>query len=138
VATFVGGCMCGAVRVRAEAEPIFAGVCHCSNCQRLTGSAFSCEVAVPRESVAIEGETREFRHRGDSGQDLVNTFCPVCGVRVCVEAMVMPGVAMVPVGILDDRSFFGGATHIYCDSAQPWVAFPAGAARFGKAPPMGG
>lgn len=138
MAIFQGGCLCGAVRYRAEAEPIFAGVCHCTNCQKQTGSAFSCEVAVPKPALSITGQTREFRHKGDSGGDVITQFCPVCASRLTSEATIMPGVVMMTLGTLDDRSFFDGTTHIYCASAQPWVAYPQGAVRFAKMPPAGG
>ena len=42
-----GGCLCGKVRYAGEAEPIFAGLCHCTHCQKHNGSAFSGVVAVP-------------------------------------------------------------------------------------------
>jgi len=138
MASFNGGCMCGAVRYHAEADPIFSGVCHCTNCQRATGSAFSCVIAVPKPALAITGETREFRHKGDSGKDVITTFCPVCATRLTSEATVMAGVAMLEVGTLDDRSVFDPQVHIYCASAQPWVAFPEGATKFPGMPPMGG
>ena len=138
MAKFQGGCLCGAVRYVAEAEPIFSGVCHCTNCQRHTGSAFSCTVAVPKPTLVIAGDTREFRHTGGSGKELITTFCPVCATRLTSEALLMEGVVMIEVGTLDDRSFFDGMFHIFCDSAQPWVPIPAGATTFPKMPPMGG
>jgi hypothetical protein len=138
MARFQGSCLCGAVRYAAEAEPIFAGVCHCTNCQKQTGSAFSCEVAVPRAALSISGATRTFRHTGDSGKGVITTFCPVCASRLTAELEAMPGVTVIAVGTLDDRSFFDGSFHIFCASAQPWVPFPAGATTFAKMPPAAG
>ncbi len=137
MARFQGSCLCSAVRYAAEAEPIFAGVCHCTNCQKQTGSAFSCEVAVPTEALSISGATRAFRHTGDSGKGVITTFCSVCAARLTAELESMPGVTTIAVGTLDDRSVFDGMFHIYCASAQPWVPFPAGAMTFPKMPPMG-
>ncbi|MCC6718643.1 MAG: GFA family protein [Acetobacteraceae bacterium] len=138
MAQFKGGCLCGAVRYAATAEPIFSGVCHCTNCQKHTGSAFSCVIAVPKPALSITGRTGEFRHKGDSGKDVITTFCPVCASRLTSEATVMAGVVMIEAGTLDDPGVFEGKTHIYCASAQPWVAFPEGAARFPTMPPMAG
>ena len=50
-----GGCLCGAVRYTAEADPTSATVCHCRDCQKFTGSAFAALVRVPKEAVTIEG-----------------------------------------------------------------------------------
>ena len=47
-----GGCLCGAVRYSGEAEPLFAGVCHCRDCQKFTGSAFGAMVGAPQLSQA--------------------------------------------------------------------------------------
>ena len=49
-----GGCLCGAVRYTAEADPTSATVCHCRDCQKFTGSAFAALVRVPKEAVTIE------------------------------------------------------------------------------------
>lgn len=134
---FSGGCLCGAVHYSADATAIFSGACHCTNCQRHTGSAFSCVIAVPKPTLAITGQTREFRHKGGSGNDVITTFCPTCATRLTSEATVMPGVVMLEAGTLDDRSLFDPQVHIYCVSAQPWMVYPEGATKFPGMPPMG-
>jgi hypothetical protein len=60
-----GGCLCGAVRHTAHAEPALVGVCHCCDCQKFTGSAFGFFVGVPRTAVEIQGELKTY------GEDLV-------------------------------------------------------------------
>ena len=50
-----GGCLCGKVRYSADAEPIFVGMCHCSSCQRGSGSAFNIVVALPKPAVSVQG-----------------------------------------------------------------------------------
>ena len=50
-----GGCLCGKVRYSADAEPIFVGVCHCTNCQKGTGTAFNVVVALPKPAVGVQG-----------------------------------------------------------------------------------
>src|ERR1700712_3428247 len=80
MARIEGGCLCGAVRYRSEAEPAMQVVCHCKTCQKNSGSAFSMNVAVPQDSLTVEGGTLRsyidhsgasgqpfYRHRGGSG-----------------------------------------------------------------------
>src|SRR5205814_3632603 len=55
-----GGCHCGKVRYEAHIDPEKIGICHCADCQRLTGSAFSVFVPVPREHVRLTGELRVY------------------------------------------------------------------------------
>ena len=62
-----GGCHCGALRYEAEIDPAKAGICHCTDCQRLTGSAFSLFVAVPREHFRLVGEPRIYVKTAESG-----------------------------------------------------------------------
>jgi len=118
---FDGGCLCGQVRYAGEAEPIFTGVCHCSNCQKSTGSAFSTVIAVPKPAVNVTGAVKTFEGKGDSGNATFKHFCPECGSPILEEAAVMANVVMIAVGTLDDKSAVKPAMQIYCDSAQPWA-----------------
>lgn len=134
MARFVGGCLCGAVRYSSDAEPVFSGVCHCRDCQRFTGSAFSVVIAVPRESMTLAGAVTRFSSAGDSGKLVHRMFCPTCGAGVFDEADALPGVAMLAAGTLDDASQVRPAMHIYCARAQPWVSYPPDAVKFDLMP----
>jgi hypothetical protein len=130
-----GGCLCGRVRYSAEAEPVFVGVCHCSDCQKASGSAFNAVVAIPRPALSVAGTLKTFEGRGDSGKANYRRFCPECSSPILSEAELMPDVVMIPTGTLDDASWVKPAMEIYCDSAQPWVSLGGERQRFGKMPP---
>ena len=66
-----GGCLCGQVRYSANAGPMFAGVCHCKDCQKESGTAFNIVVAIPQSALSIEGGPKTYTQKGDSGQDVV-------------------------------------------------------------------
>ena len=134
---FEGGCLCGKVRYSADAEPIFAGVCHCSTCQKASGSAFNIVVAVPKPAVTLTGNVSTYEGRGDTGSPTYRRFCPACGSPVAVEAAIMADVVMIPVGTLDDPSSLKPAMQIYCDSAQSWALLGGGIQRFPKMPMPG-
>ena len=129
-----GGCVCGKVRYSAEAEPIFVGVCHCSTCQKASGSAFNIVVAVPKPTLSLQGSTKTFTGHGDSGKATYRQFCPDCASPVAMSAEVMPDVVMLPAGTLDDPSWVKPALEIFCDSAQPWVSLAGERQRFPKMP----
>ena len=76
-----GGCLCGAVRYTAEADPTSATVCHCRDCQKFTGSAFAALVRVPKEAVSIEGSLslKTFTSIGGSGNPILRLFCACSG-----------------------------------------------------------
>jgi hypothetical protein len=134
VAQIVGGCLCGKVRYSGEAEPKFVGLCHCRNCQKESGSAFSIVVGIPQDALSVHGELKTFRDKGDSGKAMFRRFCPECGSTLMDEAEAMPGVIMVQVGTLDDASWVKPAMQIYCASAQPWVQLGGEMQRFAKMP----
>ena len=94
-----GGCLCGKVRYSADAEPIFVGVCHCTNCQKGTGTAFNVVVALSKPAVRVQGTLKTFAGHGDTGKATYRRFCPECASPVIVSAIV-PSPAMwwsVPV-----------------------------------------
>jgi hypothetical protein len=133
-----GGCLCGKVRYSAEAEPIFAGVCHCTTCQKASGSAFNTVVAVPKPAVSLTGTISTYEGRGDTGNVTYRRFCPDCASPVAMEAAVMADVVMIPVGTLDDPGVIKPAMQIFCDSAQPWALLEGEIQRFPKMPMPGG
>ena len=116
-----GSCLCGKLRYAFNADPIFSAVCHCKTCQKHTGTAFRVVVAVPRSAVFIEGSSKTYTRTGDSGQSVINRFCPDCGTTVVIEPAALSDIAIIPVGTLDDTSWVTPAMEIYCDDAQSWV-----------------
>jgi hypothetical protein len=129
-----GGCLCGKVRYSADAEPAFVGVCHCTNCQKGTGSAFAVVVGVPKPSLSVQGTLQTFSGRGDSGKATYRRFCPQCGSTLIDEADALPNVTMILAGTLDDASWLKPTMEIFCDSAQPWVSLGGERQRFPKMP----
>ena len=129
-----GGCLCGKVRYSATGDPVFVGVCHCTDCQKFTGSAFAIVVALPKSALAIQGPVSTFDKTGDTGKATHRSFCPQCGSSVFDSADVMPDVVMIEAGTLDDSSWVKPAMQIYCDSAQPWVHLQGEMQSFPKMP----
>ncbi len=129
-----GRCLCGQVHYRADAEPTFVGVCHCTDCQKFTGSAFSTIVGVAARALTVLGSLKTFTKTGDSGKPIHRRFCPECGCSIMDEADALPNIVMVNVGTLDDRSWVKPLSQIYCNSAQPWVQLGGEIKRFAKMP----
>src|ERR1700724_4751274 len=132
-----GGCLCGKVRYSASADPIFVGVCHCTNCQKSSGTAFNAVIAVPKPAVRMTGTVSTYEGRGDTGKATYKRFCPECGSPVVEEAAIMADVVMIPTGTLDDPSAIKPVMQIYCDSAQSWALLGGEVQRFAKMPGPG-
>ena len=125
----VGGCLCGAVRYKSEAEPTLQAVCHCQTCRKNSGSAFSFNVAVPEDSLVVEGgdlQTYE-DHSGASGQAFMRKFCGKCGSHVFSHGPAYGALAFIKAGTLDDASWVAPELHIWCAEKLPWTEIPEGA-----------
>jgi hypothetical protein len=130
----VGGCLCRQVRYRAEVEPAFTTVCHCKNCQKQVGTAFTVWVAIPKSSLSVRGTVKTFHGKGDSSRAVERHFCPDCGSPITTDAAALPGLTLVNVGTLDDTSWISPTREIFCDSAQPWVGLSGEMKRFSRMP----
>ena len=129
-----GRCLCGAVRYRVSGAPVRTIVCHCTFCQRRTGSAFGFTPYFRQEDVEITGTLKSYEHRSDESRRLLRTeFCPNCGTTVSMTAEVFPGLRGIPGGTFDDRSWIKVDRHVWTRSAHPWVTVPSDVEKFPKA-----
>jgi hypothetical protein len=133
---FTGGCRCGAIRYECSAEPLMTGNCHCRDCQRVTGSAFAANLAVPKDALKITGEVKYYEVKADSGNTVGHGFCPTCGAPVIAKNSGMPTLMFLRAGNLDDPSWFRPGMHVYVASAQPWDHLDPAIPAFPKMPPM--
>jgi hypothetical protein len=121
-----GGCMCGSVRYRLLAPPLFVHCCHCTECQRQNGSAFALNAMIERECVAVtKGATAPGRMPAASGRGQEVHRCGGCGVILWSHyAGAGKGVAFVRVGTLDAPGDCPPDIHIFTRWKQPWVVIP--------------
>lgn len=135
-APYSGGCQCGAVRYEITGEPTGLTVCHCTDCQRQSASAFGMSLRVPTASVRFtKGTPKTFSFAGDSGRPKVGAFCPDCGTRLYhILAPTAPSTT-IKAGTLDNPSAFKPVVHIWTRSKQPWVPIPDGMLQYEKSAP---
>ena len=118
-----GSCLCGAVRYESEAEPMMVAACHCTTCQKNTGSAFSLNVAMPVDAVSIHGDSLKTYAEKVNGSDepFYRSFCVECGSPISGQGAAYPGILFVKAGTLDDPSWVKPDMHIWCSEKQPWL-----------------
>ncbi len=134
MAKITGGCLCGAVRYKAEADPTGATVCHCRDCQKFTGSAFAALVRAAKDAVTITGSLKTFSSIGGSGNPILRLFCPECGASIAEESAMRPDTIVLNVGTFDDPTIARPAREIFRDDALPWVHVEGDMPRFPKRP----
>jgi hypothetical protein len=123
-----GQCLCGDIKYTIAAEPVMAGVCHCKNCQRQAGSAFSTLWGVPKTAVNFSAGTPKCYHDANtaSGGTVQRFFCGNCGSPIYSMVPAQPEMMFIKTGTLDDPDGFTPGFHIWTDRKQPWVEIPAG------------
>ena len=125
-----GGCTCGAVRYRLTRAPLFTHCCHCTWCQRETGSAFVLNALI--EAVAVEtltGAPAEVLTPSASGAGQRIFRCPACQVALwSIYPGAGPKILFVRAGTLDDPDTCPPDIHIFTVSKLDWVLLPEGVA----------
>ncbi|WP_375414009.1 GFA family protein [uncultured Bradyrhizobium sp.] len=125
-----GGCLCGAVRYVLKSEPRGIAICHCTHCQKLSGSLFSLNLVLREADYEQSGETVTYVDMGDSGQPVYRHFCGNCGSPILAKTALMPGKVVVKAGTLDKLEGLQPQAEIYTDHAVEWLTPVPGATRF--------
>jgi hypothetical protein len=116
-----GGCHCGKVSYEADIDPEKVGVCHCTDCQVLSGSAFTAFVQVPKESFRLRGEPKVYVKTAESGNRRAQAFCAECGTRLYASADKDPQVFNLRIGTVRQRAALTPKSQVWSRSALPWV-----------------
>jgi hypothetical protein len=131
-----GGCQCGMIRYRVTGDPLAVGICHCTECQRQSGSAFGMSFIVSKDAFRlVRGEPKTFARPSDSGRPVLCAFCPECGTRIYHEARWMQGVINVKPGTLDDTSILRPTIEVWTARKHSWLGLPPDVRSFEGQPP---
>ena len=119
-----GSCACGTITLEGEADPADVSICHCTDCQTGTGSAFRVSVLVRGAAFKMTGTPKDYlKLTADSGTPRIQAFCPNCGSPIYSTS---PGEGVqdayrVRVGILRQRREFVPKKQNWFRSALPWI-----------------
>ena len=119
-----GGCSCGAIKVEGEADPEKTQICHCTDCQTSTGTAFRVSIPVPGTTFKMTGQPNYYlKTTADSGKPRLQAFCGSCASPIYSTTPgegVQPSY-MVRVGILRQRDQLLPRRQNWFRSARAWV-----------------
>jgi hypothetical protein len=117
-----GGCHCGNITFVAEIDPEKVMICHCTDCQRLTGSAFRVVIRAPKDTFELRGgKPKTYIKTAESGARRVQAFCPECGTPVYSSAADNPQDFGLRIGTIRQRAELRPAKQIWCRSALGWA-----------------
>ena len=129
-----GKCLCGEISYQIDGDPVAAGVCHCKNCQRQAGAAFSTLWGIPKAAIQFTGALPKCYLDGDtaSGGQVSRYFCGNCGSALYSEVPGQKDILYLKTGTLDDTDSFSPDFHAWCDSKQSWVDIPDGVTQMAR------
>lgn len=117
-----GGCHCGAITYKADVDPDRTAICHCTDCQKLTGTAFRVTVQVPEENIDFTGRPSIYVKVGDSGNKRAQGFCGTCGTHLFATSVGDgPKVYGLRTGTSDQREQLIPHKQVWHRSALHWL-----------------
>jgi len=117
-----GRCHCGEISFQAEIDPETVRICHCTDCQTLTGAAYRVNVQAPAETfVLLSGQPKVYIKTAESGNKRAHAFCPDCGTPIYAAAPHDTKSYGLRVGTLAQRAQLRPRRQIWFRSVRPWV-----------------
>jgi hypothetical protein len=117
-----GACHCGKIAYEAEIDPKNVWLCHCSDCQTLSGTAYRAVVqALGQSFKLVRGEPKIYIKTADSGVRRAHGFCTDCGTPIYGSAAIKPQSYSLRIGTIKQRAELWPERQIWCRSALPWT-----------------
>ena len=126
-------CLCGDIVISVEDDFIVAGYCHCSECQKFSGSQCSAWGRIPSSKVHFERGAELIQHYYKNWTGRV-AFCRVCGSSL-YNGQENGQFLNIRLGILDDAPTTRPSLHVYCASRAAWYEAPESLPAFDALPP---
>jgi hypothetical protein len=134
--SYIGGCLCGAVRYVALGEPRSQGYCFCRDCRKASGSGFIPFLLFPANSVRFTGETKRSIVKSIRGANAVRNHCAICGSLVFGGIVGKDSAHTIYAGSLDEPALFQPEVAVFTRDKPAWVVLPAGLKTFETLPGM--
>ena len=131
-----GGCHCGYITYEATVDPEKIGICHCTDCQTLSGSAFRTGALAPKDGFRLlTGQPKIYVKTAESGIKRAQAFCPECGTPIYACALADPQVFSIRTGTARQRGELVPTVQIWCRSALGWAMDITSVQRFDQRSP---
>jgi hypothetical protein len=130
-----GACLCGAVTYHVDGGPRFnAYACHCTDCQRRSGSAFGIQLAVMETALTVAGATISGTHVQPSGAVAGIVACAACLTRLYTTNDRRPGIVNLRAGTIDGAAHIAPVAHMWVTQKHDWIVIPEAAQSFATQP----
>ncbi len=116
-----GKCHCGGISFEADIDPARVVICHCTDCQTISGAPYRVNVPVMASRIHLDGSPTPYRKVGDSGRAVVTNFCGVCGTSLFSHRADDPDHVFLRIGCVTQRADLPPMVQGFCRSAMPWA-----------------
>ncbi len=132
-----GGCHCGYITYEAKVDPERVGICHCTDCQTLSGTAFRTFVFAPKDEFKLlAGKPKLYVKTAESGAKRLQAFCPECGTPIYSAAVGNSPFFSIRAGTAHQRAKLVPKIQIWCRSALGWITNMNSIEQFAEQPPL--
>ncbi|NHO64759.1 GFA family protein [Aestuariicella hydrocarbonica] len=132
-----GRCMCGDVTYQCNSEALDVKICHCKDCQKASGTAFSSVAFFPSSSVSVNGKPTSYATNGSTGLTVKRYFCPNCGSPLYSQLEELPDLIFIKTGSLDDPDSLPPAGHMWWEHHLSWPNIVDDLEKLPGNPPLG-
>lgn len=129
-----GACQCGQVQLQLHSAPLFSYACHCHDCQKRTGSAFSMGLVCAAEGISINGQLSSWTRTSEDGHTNTRYSCADCGNIIYGASTASEGLWKLQTGLLEDTSDLRPEVHIWISRKQHWLTLPPGVPTYDSQP----
>jgi hypothetical protein len=116
-----GACHCGSITFTAEIDPERVMVCHCADCQVLSGAPFRVSVAAPIDAFVLHGQPKSYIKVAESGSRRAQLFCPECATPLFAMAPENATFVIIRLGCVKQRAQLAPAVQLWQRSSMPWL-----------------
>lgn len=116
-----GNCHCGKIGYEAEIDPDRVIICHCTDCQTISGAPYRANVPVPPDKFKLRGQPKTYVKTAESGNAIALRFCAECGTALYSSKLDNPAVLNLRLGAVKQRAQLAPKAQFWCRSAMPWA-----------------
>ena len=117
-----GACHCGKISYEAEINPDYVVICHCTDCQTISGAPYRASVPAKAENFMLHGDPKTYIKTADSGTKRVLAFCVDCGSAIYSTGMHQPAVFNLRLGAIKQRASLPPKRQGFCRSSMSWAS----------------
>lgn len=125
-----GSCLCGDITYRITDKPLFTHACHCTVCQKITGTSYWLSMFVLENDFEIITGELKIVYPPQTYGVAAKHYCGNCGCNIYGTHTYLKGLVLPATGTFEDTTWFAPQAHIFTRSKQPWVEIPKGAPVF--------